>query len=61
MIEADKNAYAVALTSTLPLKHILYIYHLMRFEKSQVKTQILINVGNKANIIILVYTNKLGF
>lgn len=61
--EACKEAYVIALTvncSTLPLKHIPYIYHLIWLKKDKVKIQALLNSGSKVNTMTPVYSAKLG-
>lgn len=44
----------------LPLKCILYIYHLMQFKNNQAKVQALLNSSSKINVMTLVYIAKLN-
>lgn len=43
------------------LKKILYIHHLLYFQKKIVKIKTLINFGSKINTITSIYISKLDF
>lgn len=45
----------------LLLKHMPYIYHLVRFEKNQAKIELFLDFGKRLNVMTLVYVAKLGF
>lgn len=55
VIEASKKNNNVALLK------ILYIHYLLYFQKDTNKIQTLLDLSNKVNTIILIYTLKLGF
>lgn len=62
--QANKKAEIMVLALTinnsiLPLKNILYIYHLVFFKKNQAKVQTLLDSSNQVNNIILAYISKL--
>lgn len=42
-----------------PLEKVLYIYYLFRFQKDLHETKVLIDLGNKINIMTLAYAAKL--
>lgn len=47
--------------STLPLEHILYIHHLIYFNKDQDEVRALLDFDNKVNTITPAYAVKLSF
>lgn len=47
--------------STLPLKHMLYIYYPVHFKKDQAKVRAQLDSNSKVNIITPAYTVRIGF
>lgn len=65
MIETYKDIYVIALAlfdnnSTLSLKQVVCIHHLIWFKKDQAKIQALIDFDSEINTMIPAYVDKLS-